>query len=44
METRLGRLYRFEATEFENDIQIFSLATVFDLQLWPEISLFSSKY
>ena len=40
METRLAKLYYFEAAEFENDIEIFSLALVFELQLWPEISLF----
>ena len=44
METRLAKLYRFEATEFENDIEIFSLALAFDLQLCPEILLFSTKY
>ena len=40
METRLAKLHYFEAAEFENDIEIFSLALVFELQLWPEISLF----
>ena len=40
METRLPKLYYFEAAEFENDTDIFSLAIVFELQLWPEISLF----
>jgi len=40
MERRLANLYYFEAAEFENDIEIFSLALVFELQLWPEISLF----
>jgi len=40
METRLAELYYFEAAEFENDIEIFSLALVFELQLWPEISHF----
>jgi hypothetical protein len=40
METRLAKLYYFEAVEFENDIEIFNLALVFSLQLWPEISLF----
>jgi len=44
METRLAKLYYFEAAEFENDIEICSLALVFELQLWPEISLFSTKY
>jgi hypothetical protein len=39
METRLAKRYYFEAAEFENDIKIFSLAIVFELQLWPEISL-----
>jgi len=37
METRLSKLHYFEAAEFENDIEIFSLALVFELQLWPEI-------
>jgi hypothetical protein len=37
METRLAKLYYFEAAEFENDIEIFSLALVFELQLWHEI-------
>jgi len=40
METRLGKLYYFEAAEFENDKEIFNLALVFELQLWPEISHF----
>jgi len=44
METRLAKLCCFEAAEFENDIEIFSLALVIELQLWPEISLFSTKY
>jgi hypothetical protein len=45
METRLAKLYYLEAAEFENDIEIFNLALVFELQLWPEISLFfSTKY
>jgi len=44
METRLAKLHYFEAAEFENDIEIFSLALVFELQLWPEISLFSIIY
>ena len=44
METRLTKLYYFEAAEFENDTEIFSLALVFELQLWPEISLFSTIY
>ena len=46
METRLAKLYYFEAADFENDLEIFSLALVFELQLWPEISLFffSTKY
>jgi hypothetical protein len=42
METRLDKLYYFEAAEFENDTEIFSLALVFDLQLRSEISLFFS--
>ena len=37
---RLAELYYFEAAEFENDIEIFSLALVFELKLWPEISHF----
>ena len=40
METRLAKFYCFEAAEFENDTEIFNLAPVFELQLWPEISLF----
>ena len=44
METRLAELYYLEATEFENDTEIFSLALVFELQLWPEISLFFQIY
>jgi hypothetical protein len=40
METRLAQLCYFEAAEFENGIEIFNLALVFELQLWPEISLF----
>jgi len=40
METRLTELDYFEAAEFENDIENFSLALVFELQLWPKISLF----
>jgi len=40
METRLAELYYFEAAEFENDTEIFRLALVFELQLWPEISHF----
>ena len=40
METRVAKHYFFEAAEFENYIEIFSLALVFELQLWPEISLF----
>jgi len=43
-ETRLAKRYYFEAGEFENDVEIFSLALVFELQLWPEISLFSTKH
>jgi len=39
METRLAKP---EAAEFENDTEIFSLALVFELQLWPKISLFFS--
>ena len=42
METRLAKLYYFEAAEFENDIEIFSLAVVFELQLWPESSFLSN--
>jgi hypothetical protein len=37
METRLAKRYYFKAVEFENDIEIFSLALVPELQLWPEI-------
>jgi len=33
METRPAQLYEFEAAEFENDIEIFILALVFELQL-----------
>jgi hypothetical protein len=40
METRLAKLYYLEAVEFENGIEIFSLALIFELQLWPKISLF----
>ena len=40
METRLAKLYYFEAAEFKNDVEIFRLALVFELQLWTEISLF----
>jgi len=40
METRLAKLYRFEAREFENDIEMYSLALVFKLQLWTEIPLY----
>jgi len=40
METRLAKLYYFEAAEIENDIEIFSLALDFELQLRLEISLF----
>jgi hypothetical protein len=36
---KLAELHYFEAAEFENDIEIFRLALVFDLQLWPDISL-----
>jgi hypothetical protein len=32
MEMRVATLYLFEAAEFENDIEIFSLAIVFELQ------------
>ena len=42
METRLAKLYYFEAAEFENDTEIFSLAVVFELQLWPESSFLSN--
>ena len=44
METRLPKLYYFEVAEFENDKNIFSLALVFELQLWTENSLFPAKY
>jgi hypothetical protein len=44
METRLAKLYYFEAAEFENDKEIFSLALVFDLQLCPAISPFLILY
>ena len=37
METRLVKLYYFEAAEFENDIEIFSLALIFELQIWHKI-------
>jgi hypothetical protein len=40
IETRLAKLYYFEAAEFENNIEIFILSVVFELQLWHEISLF----
>jgi len=40
METRLAERYYFEAAEFENDIEIFSLALVFELKLWLKISHF----
>ena len=40
METRLAKLYYFEAAELKNDTEIFSLAIVLELQLWPEISHF----
>jgi hypothetical protein len=40
METRLAELYYFVAAEFQNNIEIFSLALVFELQLWPKITLF----
>jgi hypothetical protein len=43
MEKRLGKCYYFEVDEFENDTEIFSLALVFELQLWTEISLYSTK-
>ena len=33
METRLAKLYYFEAADFENDLEIFSLALVFELKL-----------
>jgi len=39
MEMRLAKLYQFKAAEFENDIEIFILALVFELRLWLEISL-----
>jgi len=39
METRLAKLYNFEAAEFEKSIELFSLALVFELQLWPKITL-----
>jgi len=44
METRLGKLYYFEVAEFENDIEIFSLVLVLELQLWHEISFYSTIY
>jgi hypothetical protein len=44
METRLAELYYVEAAEFENDIEIFSLALVFEFKLWPETSYFLSIY
>jgi hypothetical protein len=44
IETRLAKLYYFEVTEFENDKEIFSLALVSELQLWPEISIFFQIY
>jgi hypothetical protein len=34
METRLAKLYYFEAAEFENDIEIFSLGLVFTVMAW----------
>ena len=37
METSLAKLYCFEAAELKNDIEIFSLVLVFEIQLWPEI-------
>jgi hypothetical protein len=40
METRLAKFQYFEAGKFENNIEIFSLALVFELQLWQKISLF----
>jgi hypothetical protein len=40
MEARLDKIHYFDADEFENYIEIFRLALVFELQLWPEISLF----
>jgi len=33
MEMRLDQFYEFGAAEFENDIEIFILALVFELQL-----------
>jgi hypothetical protein len=45
MEARRAKLYYSEAAEFKNGIEIFSSALVFELQLWPEISLFfPTKY
>jgi hypothetical protein len=44
MEKRPAKLYYFEAAEFKNDIEIFNLALVFELKLWFQISLFSTKY
>jgi len=45
MEARLAKLDYFEDAEFENGIKIFSLALVFELQLWPKILFFfSTKY
>ena len=43
-ETRLAELHLFKAAEFENDTEIFTLAQDFEIVLWPEISLFSTKY
>jgi len=44
METRLSKLYYFEAAEFENDIEIFSLTVVFELHLWPEFHFFQLNF
>jgi hypothetical protein len=40
MKTRLAELYYFEAAEFENDMESFSLALVFELKLWAKFSHF----
>jgi hypothetical protein len=40
MEIRLAKLCYFEAADFENGIEILSLALVFELRLWSKISLF----
>jgi len=40
METSKGKLYKFEAAEFENDIEIFTLALVFELQFGLKFHFF----